>query len=188
MVTVPVFVPSYDLSGVTHRVAVGDRVEWALAVIDEWYVPEFLLQAFEAVTEVAEPLDPPSYWTESLITGSYVRHGSFVAWWQLDHPPGEEVQLRPFCAIGDSRLPEGGIPKATGVVSHLYWALDLLRQRPDGPWDRVPGLGLLEVDSTEVDPEQETFRAYFPSTGVDTNDGRWRHIGWIAMLQCEDAP
>jgi hypothetical protein len=67
----------------------------------------------------------------------------------------------------------------------LYWALDLLRQRPDGRWESVPGVGLIEVDSTDVEPVQEkTFRAYLPSADLDPNDGHWRHIAWIAMLQC----
>jgi hypothetical protein len=184
MTTVPVYVPSYGLSGDTHDVAVGDHVSWELAVIDV-YLPECLLQSLRLRTEVANPVKPPDYWTDELVTGTYVRHGNFVAWWEEDEPGGREVQLRPVCAIGDSRLPEGDIPEATGVITRMYWGLDLLRQRPDGPWDSIPGVGLIPVDSTDARPKQSSFRAYFPSAGVDVNDGRWRHIGWIAMLHCD---
>ena len=54
MVTVPVYVPSYDLSGDTHHVAVGDHVSWRLAVIDV-YLPDCLLATVHAVTETAQP-------------------------------------------------------------------------------------------------------------------------------------
>jgi hypothetical protein len=185
MVTVPVYVPSYALSGDTHHVAVGDHVSWELAVIDV-YLPDCLLAlaAVHAVTETAQPVNPPYYWTSAMVGGSYVRRGSFVAWWEVDHPAGEEVQLRPVCAIGDSRLPDGGVPEASGVITRIYWALDLLRQRSDGPWERIPGVGLVEMDSTDQEPDQES-TAYFPTSDTDATDGRWRHIGWIATLQCE---
>lgn len=183
MVTVPTYVPSYDLSGDTHRVAVGDQVAWELALIDV-YLPEWLLESVRATAEAAEPVDPPYYWTDAMRTGSYVRHGSFVAYSPTDHAPGEEVELRPICAIGDSDLPDGGIPVSTGIITRVYRAADLLRQRPDGPWESVPGIGLVEVPSTEVEPDGERFYAYFPSADVDPTDGQWRHIGWIAMLKC----
>jgi hypothetical protein len=179
VVTVPVYVPSYGLSGDTHHVAVGDQVAWQLAVVDV-YLPECLVTTIEAVAEPAEPPYPPSSYYPTLL-----RRGSFAAWWDAGRLVGEKVELRPVCAIGDSGLPDEGVPEAAGVVARLYWAMDLLRQRPDGPWDSVPGVGLVEVDSTDVSPDQESFPAYFPTAGVDPNDGSWRHIGWIAMLRCE---
>jgi hypothetical protein len=114
-----------------------------------------------------------------------LRNRSFAAWWDAGRLVGERVEVRPVCAIGDSRIPDEGVPEAAGVVARLYWAMDLLRQRPEGPWNSVPGIGLIAVDSTDASPDHEGFSAYFPTAGVDPNDGRWRHIGWVAMLRCE---
>jgi hypothetical protein len=178
VLTVPVYVPSYDQSGDTHVVGVGDEVSWQLAVHEE-YLPDHLLATIEASAAPAEPPYPASNYYPTLL-----REGSFVAWWDAGRPVAGRVELRAGFAIGDSRLPDEGVPEARGVVDRLFWALDLLRQRRDGPWDRVPGLGLVEVESTQVAPDQEGFTAYFPAAGVDANDGYWRHIGWIAMLRC----
>ena len=178
MVTVPVYVPAYGLSGDTHHVEVGDHVAWVLSLIDN-FLPEHLLSTVDVEVETYEGADaPPGY-------HSYlVRHGGFVAWTDRD-PRVDQTQasLRPVCAIGDSSIPDDRVPEAEGEVVALYWGLDLLRQRPSGPWDSVPGIGLVEVASTEADPDQASFTAYFPSSGVDPDDGHWRHIGWIAMLR-----
>jgi hypothetical protein len=178
VVTVPVYVPSYGMSGETHVLAVGDQVEWELAVID-LYLPDHLLHTFSAHAEPAEPPYPASDYLPTL-----VREGGFVAWWDPGQAVGDEVELRPVCAIGDSRLPDEAIPQARGTVERLFWALDLLRQRSGGPWDSAPGIGLVEVASTEVVPDQPSFPAYFP-TATSPTDGSWRHIGWIAMLRCD---
>ncbi len=178
VVTVPVYVPSYAWSGDTHVVTVGDRVAWELSVLD-MYLPEHLLQTVTVTLERVDSRYPSVNWYQTL-----VRHGSFVAWWDAGRPVSGDVELRPVCAVGDPRKDEA-IPEATGTVTRLFWALDLLRQRPDGPWDRVPGIGLVEVPSTTVDPDQESFTAYFPGEApADAQDGHWRHLGWIAMLQC----
>lgn len=178
MATVPVFVPSYEQSGDTHVVDVGDRVSWELAAVDA-YLPPHLVRPTDAIAEPAEsPLPSLNYYP------TLVRQGDFVAWWDADEPVTGRVQLRLLFRIGDSRLPEDGVPPSRGVVTQMYCAFDLLRQRPDGPWDSVPGLGVVEVTSTEVWPA-EGFTAYFPDEGVDVNDGQWRHVGWVAMLRCD---
>jgi hypothetical protein len=86
--------------------------------------------------------------------------------------------------MDDSRRPDE-TPETVGTVRRLYWALDLPRQRQDGPWERVPALGLREVESTEVD-SVDGFSAYCPEANVDTNGASWRHIGWIALLEVDD--
>jgi hypothetical protein len=40
----------------------------------------------------------------------------------------------------------------------LYWALALYRQRHDGRWESVPGVGLTEVESTEVEALRTSLR------------------------------
>jgi len=86
VITVPTYIPSYDLSGDTHHVALGDHVVWQLSLIDV-HLPECLLETVRATAEPADPIDPPYYWTEAHKTGSYVRHGGFVAWSHIDHAP-----------------------------------------------------------------------------------------------------
>lgn len=178
MPTVPVYVPSYDQSGETHVVNVGGRFVWELAVMDT-FLPDHLLDTVDAVTEPAgEPFAPADYFPV------LIRVGTLTAWWDPGRPVSGTIKLHTGFSIGDSRLPPEGIPTTEGIVVGLYRAVDLLRQRPAGPWDAVPGIGLAEVSSTRVDPDQG-FTAYFPAKGVDTTDGQWRHIGWIAMLQCD---
>jgi hypothetical protein len=178
MLTVPVYLPSYDQSGETHVVAVGDRVSWELAVIDA-YLPEHLLETLDASAEPADSPYPPSDYYPTML-----QKGSFAAWWDASRPVVGRVELRAAFRIGDSRLPDEGVPAAEGVVTRLHWALDLLRQRSDGPWESVPGLGLVEVRSTEDEVAGESFTAYFPAAEMDASEGQWRHIGWIAILQC----
>jgi hypothetical protein len=77
-----------------------------------------------------------------------------------------------------------GVPAASGTVVQLHWALDHIRQRSDGVWgDIVRGIGLVEVPSTEAEPDQPDFKAYFPTGEVPELTGRWRHKGWIATLE-----
>ncbi|HEY1520378.1 MAG TPA: hypothetical protein VGL78_18905 [Solirubrobacteraceae bacterium] len=108
-----------------------------------------------------------------------------TAWWDAARPVSGNVQLRAWFWIGDSRLPDEGVPETVGTMRQLYWAERLLRPRTDGPWDLVPGIGLTEVESTEVD-SVPGFTAYFPETEADVNDGRWEHSGWIAMIEIAD--
>lgn len=122
MVTVPVFVPSYDQSGETHVVAVGDRVSWELAAVDA-YLPPHLVRQTDAIAEPAEsPLPSLNYYP------TLVRQGAFVAWWDADEPVTGRVQARLLFRIGDSRLPEEGVPPSRGVVH-----ADVLRLRPSPP-------------------------------------------------------
>ena len=179
MVEVPVYVPSYGMSGCTHVVAVGDSVEWELAVV-ETYLPPHLLHTVDTKARPSEEPAPAVNYFPTLL-----RSGKFEAWWNPARPVGDHVAFRGVLAIDDSDLPEQGRPLAQGTISQLFWALDLLRQRPDGPWEPIPGIGLIEVDSTEVPPAPNGFTAYFPAADVDVNDGQWRHVGWIAMLRCD---
>jgi hypothetical protein len=178
VLTVPVYVPRYGLSGDTYVASVGDEVSWELAVTDNW-VPDHLLTTIEASAEPAEPALPSSEYYPTLL-----RERTFSAWWDAGRPVSGRVELSPVLALGDSRLPDCGVPDAQGVVTQMYWALDVLRQREDGPWDSLPGLGLVEVAGTDDEPDRPGFTAYFPTPGVDVTDGCWRHIGWFAMLQC----
>lgn len=177
--TVAVYVPSHGLSGDSHDVEVGERVVWELAVVDV-FLPGHLLETLDVAVEPAEEPVPAVNSFPVLM-----RVGPLVAWWDPQQPVSGRVNVRAAFSIGDSRLPPEGIPATEGVVVGLYWALDLLRQRADGPWDSVPGIGLVEVGSTRTEPAQDDFTAYFPAEGAEGSDGRWRHIGWIAMLQCD---
>jgi hypothetical protein len=181
-VRVPVYVPSFAWSGITFEVSVGDAVSWTLAVTDDIFLPEHLLDAAEVE---ARPFDDPLPSLDYYPT--LVRRGSFVAWWDADRPVAGRVMLKAPCSMHDSRLPSEDVPTANGTILQLHWALDHLRQRSDGVWgDIVRGIGLVEVPSTDYEPDQPSFKAYFPTSDIPELTGRWRHIGWIATLECQE--
>jgi len=187
MFTVPVYIPSYSQSGDTHVVVVGDSVSWELSLA-ETYVPEHLATTlrFEAAPAgkswVPYSGNPTLRWHPTVL-----RRGALTAWWTAEREVSGDIDLRALFRIGDSRLPEEGVPETEGRIRKLYWAFGLYRQRHDGPWETVPGVGLREAESTQFNAI-ENFTAYFPHAGVDVNDGRWEHVGWIALLDVADQP
>ena len=77
-VRVPVYVPSFDFSGISFVVSVGDVVAWELAVTDDLFVPEDLLHAVE---DQAEPYDnplPPDYYPRSCVAAHLSRGGKLI--------------------------------------------------------------------------------------------------------------
>jgi hypothetical protein len=179
-VIVPVYVPSFAWSGLTFEVAVGDQVRWNLIVSEDRFVPEHLLETIEAEAEPKEPQIPPDYYP------ALVRSGSFAAWWEADHLVTGKIKLRAAFSMHDSRFPPDPFPQASGKIVGLHWALDHLRQPPDGVWGLiVRGIGLVQVESTQDVPDQPGFTFYLPTAEVPEFDGRWRHKGWIAMLECD---
>lgn len=180
-VRVPIYVPSFDFSGITFMVSVGDAVSWQLAVTDDLFVPAHLLKPVEVQAEPFDDPLPPEYYP------TVVRRGSFVAWWDSNRPVSGSVTLNAPCSMHDSRLPSEDFPLASGTVVRLHWALTHLRQRSDGLWgDLVRGIGLVDVPSTEYRPDQPSLTGYFPTADAPELTGRWRHIGWIATVEFRD--
>lgn len=184
--TVAVYVPSFGMSGDTHRMAVGDRADWRLSVsADPWLVPDALLATLNATAEAAAP---PIAQTRSY--PMLLRQDGLTAWWDPGRPVSGKVELRAWFQMDDTRVDPEDSPHTAGTIRRLYYALDLLRQageRRDGGWVPAPVLGLAEVESTEVDPPSR-FTAHLAEPGIDVNDGRWRHLGWMAMLEVANLP
>src|ERR671930_2513058 len=97
VLTVPVYVPSYDQSGETHRLAVGDRVAWELAVADG-YFPDPFLATVRATAEPAISSGPAG--------GTFLRRGGLAAWWDPGRPVSGTVELRAWFWMDDSRRPD----------------------------------------------------------------------------------
>jgi hypothetical protein len=177
-VRAPVLVPSFFWCGIEFEVSVGDTVSWQLAVTDDIWAPEHLLATVEVEAE--------SLGDYPMVPGYHpyiVRRGSFVAWWDAHRPLSGPVTFKELCHLEDSRLPED-MPAATGTVTQMYWALDQWPSEPTQAF--VPGMGLVEVPSTDYRPDQPGFKAHFPPGGIPEQPS-WRHLGWIAMVEFEEA-
>jgi hypothetical protein len=184
-VVVPIQFPSYDWSGDTHVLEIGDSGAWQLAVGPEVFMPsEFLVEIDAEAQPAADPL-PPDYYPTLLVSGG------LTAWWNAGSPPPPRVSLRCWFVMDSTQLDPEDIPTTAGTIRSLHahfraYAGGTAEHPFGGSLQRPEFAGFKSMAST-TESDFSGMTAHAARPGLEWPEAsEWSLMGWVAMVEVSD--
>ncbi len=182
---VPIQFPSFDWSGDTHVLEIGDSGAWQLAVGPDLFMPSKYLVEIDAEARPATDPLPPDYYPTLLETGG------LTAWWNPGKPPPPRVSLQCWFVMDSTQLDPDDIPTTAGTIrslhAHFRAYAGRSTERPFSGTGWRPEFAAFKsmASTTETDFSGMTAHAARPNLQWP-DAAEWWLLGWIAMVEVND--